>query len=61
MYRAINLGKFGSFPASELVGQPFGLTYEIVGKKLKVLPPRPMQEVGMNLVSAMHPPFDGCK
>ncbi|KAI0720061.1 Gcd10p-domain-containing protein [Cerioporus squamosus] len=41
----INLGKFGSFPSSELVGQPFGLTYEIVDKKLKVLPPRPMQEV----------------
>ncbi|KAI1793101.1 Gcd10p-domain-containing protein [Ganoderma leucocontextum] len=42
---SINLGKFGSFPTSELVGQPFGLTYEIVDKKLKVLPPRPMQEV----------------
>ncbi|EJF67268.1 Gcd10p-domain-containing protein [Dichomitus squalens LYAD-421 SS1] len=41
----IYLGKFGSFPTSELVGQPFGLTYEIVDKKLKVLPPRPMQEV----------------
>ncbi|RPD57093.1 Gcd10p-domain-containing protein [Lentinus tigrinus ALCF2SS1-6] len=41
----INLGKFGQFPSSELVGQPYGLTYEIVGKKLKVLPPRPMQDV----------------
>ncbi|KAI0778806.1 Gcd10p-domain-containing protein [Trametes elegans] len=41
----VNLGKFGSFYANELVGQPFGLTYEIVDKKLKVLPPRPMQEV----------------
>ncbi|KAH9897769.1 Gcd10p-domain-containing protein [Cubamyces lactineus] len=41
----VNLGKFGSFYANELVGQPFGLTYEIINKKLKVLPPRPMQEV----------------
>ncbi|KAI0714889.1 Gcd10p-domain-containing protein [Earliella scabrosa] len=41
----INLGKFGSFPTSELVGQAYGLTYEIVDKKLRVLPPRPMQEV----------------
>ncbi|KAI0756365.1 Gcd10p-domain-containing protein [Daedaleopsis nitida] len=41
----INLGKFGSFPTGELVGQPFGVAYEIVGKKLKVLPPKPMQEV----------------
>ncbi|KAL7285496.1 hypothetical protein ACG7TL_000593 [Trametes sanguinea] len=41
----VNLGKFGSFYGNELVGQPFGLTYEIIDKKLKVLPPRPMQEV----------------
>ncbi|KAI0368838.1 Gcd10p-domain-containing protein [Pilatotrama ljubarskyi] len=41
----VNLGKFGSFYANELVGQPFGLTYEIVDKRLKVLPPRPLQEV----------------
>ncbi|KAI8990630.1 Gcd10p-domain-containing protein [Trametes punicea] len=41
----VNLGKFGSFNSNELVGQPFGLAYEIVDKKLKVLPPRPMQEV----------------
>ncbi|KAI0652487.1 Gcd10p-domain-containing protein [Trametes meyenii] len=41
----VNLGKFGSFYANELIGRPFGLTYEIVNKKLKVLPPRPMQEV----------------
>ena len=46
----INLNRFGSFPSSELLGQPFGLSYEIVGKTLKVLPPRPMQEVGTNSV-----------
>ncbi|OCH89722.1 Gcd10p-domain-containing protein [Obba rivulosa] len=41
----INLGKFGAFYASELVGQPYGLTYEIVDKRLKVVPPRSIQEV----------------
>ena len=46
--RTINLGRFGSFSSSELLGKPFGLTYEIVEKKLKVSPPRPMQEVGTN-------------
>ncbi|EPS96685.1 hypothetical protein FOMPIDRAFT_1032304 [Fomitopsis schrenkii] len=40
-----NLGKFGSFYANELVGQPFGLTYEIADKKLKAVPPRTLQEV----------------
>jgi tRNA (adenine-N(1)-)-methyltransferase non-catalytic subunit len=28
------------------VGQPYGLTYEVVDKKLKVLPPHAVQEVG---------------
>ncbi|KAH9932031.1 Gcd10p-domain-containing protein [Epithele typhae] len=41
----VHLGRFGSFQAAELIGQPLGLSYEIVGKKLKVLPPRLMQEV----------------
>lgn len=45
--RTANLGKFGSFYANELVGQPFGLTYEIADKKLKAVPPRTLQEVGM--------------
>ncbi|PCH34318.1 Gcd10p-domain-containing protein [Wolfiporia cocos MD-104 SS10] len=40
-----SLGKFGSFHANELIGQPYGLTYEIVDKKLKVVPPRTLQEV----------------
>lgn len=47
LIRTANLGKFGSFHANELVGQPFGLTYEIADKKLKVVPPRTLQEVGM--------------
>ncbi|KAI0072222.1 Gcd10p-domain-containing protein [Panus rudis PR-1116 ss-1] len=41
----VNLGKFGSFYSNELVGQQFGLSYEIRDKKLKVLPPRTFQEV----------------
>ena len=56
VYRTINLGKYGSFPTSELVGQPYGLTYEIVDKKLKVLPPRPMQEVGTSIVTVVFLP-----
>ncbi|PFH52253.1 hypothetical protein AMATHDRAFT_46381 [Amanita thiersii Skay4041] len=41
----ISLGRFGSFYANELVGQPYGLTYEISGKKLNVLPPSTIREV----------------
>ncbi|KAF7792269.1 hypothetical protein EIP86_003305 [Pleurotus ostreatoroseus] len=41
----INLGKFGSFNSGELVGQPYGLNYDIVDKKLKLAPPRVIQEV----------------
>ncbi|KAF6766715.1 Gcd10p family-domain-containing protein [Ephemerocybe angulata] len=37
--------KFGSFLCNDLIGQPYGLTYEIVGKNLKLLPPRLLQEV----------------
>ncbi|KAH9947122.1 Gcd10p-domain-containing protein [Amylocystis lapponica] len=41
----VSLGKFGSFYANELIGQPYGLTYDITDKTLKVIPPRTMQEV----------------
>ena len=47
LYRNVVIGKFGSFLANELIGQPYGLTYEIVDKKLKYLPPRTLEEVGM--------------
>ncbi|KZT08696.1 Gcd10p-domain-containing protein [Laetiporus sulphureus 93-53] len=40
-----NLGKFGSFYANELIGQPFGLTYDIIDKRLKAVPPSTLQEV----------------
>lgn len=46
-FRNVSLGKFGSFRSDELVGQPYGLTYTIVEKSLEVVPPRPIQEVGM--------------
>lgn len=41
----VSLGRFGSFHGKELVGQPYGLTYEIVDKQLKVLPPHTVEEV----------------
>ncbi|KAF8921951.1 Gcd10p family-domain-containing protein [Mucidula mucida] len=41
----ITVGRLGSFYANELIGQPFGFTHEIVDKKLKVVPPRTLQEV----------------
>jgi len=46
--RTITIGKPGSFYANELIHQPYGLTYEIVDKKLVVVPPRTLQEVGRN-------------
>ncbi|CAK5264273.1 unnamed protein product [Mycena citricolor] len=41
----VSLGKVGAFPANELIGQPFGRTYDIIDKKLKVLPPRVMADI----------------
>lgn len=42
----ITLGRVGSFHANDLIDQPYGLAYEIVDKKLKILPPRSLDEVG---------------
>jgi hypothetical protein len=45
--RSVNLGKFGSFRVKELVGHPFGLTYEIQkDKSLVILPPQRLEELG---------------
>jgi hypothetical protein len=44
--RMVNLGKFGSFLADELVSQPYGLTYEVVNKTISVIPPPAVQELG---------------
>ncbi|KAL0581062.1 tRNA (adenine(58)-N(1))-methyltransferase non-catalytic subunit trm6 [Marasmius crinis-equi] len=41
----IQIGRVGSFYANELMGQQYGLTYDIVEKKLKVIPPRTLEEV----------------
>ncbi|EIW86980.1 Gcd10p-domain-containing protein [Coniophora puteana RWD-64-598 SS2] len=42
---AVSLGRLGSFPANALIGQRYGLTHEIQGKELNILPPRVLQEV----------------
>ncbi|KIM47530.1 hypothetical protein M413DRAFT_439198 [Hebeloma cylindrosporum] len=41
----VTIGKFGSFHANELIGQPYGLTYEIAEKKLKYLAPQTLEEI----------------
>ncbi|EPQ60453.1 Gcd10p-domain-containing protein [Gloeophyllum trabeum ATCC 11539] len=41
----VNLGRVGSFNASDLFNHTYGLTYDISGKKLEVIPPRSIQEV----------------
>ncbi|KAG1754945.1 Gcd10p-domain-containing protein [Suillus paluster] len=42
---SVSIGRVGSFRANELIGHPYGLTYEIHGKELTVQPPRTLQEV----------------
>ncbi|TFK56619.1 Gcd10p-domain-containing protein [Heliocybe sulcata] len=41
----VNLGRVGSFNSLKLINQPYGLTYDIVDKKLKAVPPHSIQEV----------------
>ncbi|GJJ13094.1 hypothetical protein Clacol_007344 [Clathrus columnatus] len=41
----LNFGKFGKFDTNSLIGQPFGLSYEIVDKELRVIPPKPLQDL----------------
>ncbi|KAG6907270.1 hypothetical protein DXG01_009644 [Tephrocybe rancida] len=41
----VTIGRLGSFFANELINQPYGLTFEMVDKKLKIVPPRTLQEV----------------
>ncbi|KAG6813226.1 hypothetical protein H0H92_013113 [Tricholoma furcatifolium] len=41
----VTIGRLGSFYANELINQPYGLTFEILNKKLKIVPPRTLQEV----------------
>jgi Gcd10p family len=45
--KSVNLGKFGSFKQKYLVGQPYGLSYELQSDKtLVTLPPRRLEELG---------------
>ena len=47
--RTVVIPKFGAFFANELVGQPYGLTYEIQDKKLTYVPPKTLEEIGAKL------------
>lgn len=52
-YRLLSLGRVGTFQANDLIDQPYGMGFEIVDKRLQVLPPRTLQEVGRrSLISA---------
>ena len=54
-FRTVSLGKAGSFHANELIGEPYGLAYEIVNQKLNKLPPRTIQELGAKRVRGFEP------
>ncbi|KAJ7193316.1 Gcd10p family-domain-containing protein, partial [Mycena pura] len=41
----VSLGRLGGFYANELINEPFGRTYDIVDKKLKLMPTRTLEEV----------------
>ena len=43
----LSMGRLGQFSVKNLIGQPYGLTHEIVGKELNVLPPRSIEDIGM--------------
>jgi tRNA (adenine-N(1)-)-methyltransferase non-catalytic subunit len=49
--RTVAVGRIGSFYANELIGQPYGFSYEMIDKKLKILPVRTLEEVGMDNIS----------
>ncbi|KAF5312145.1 hypothetical protein D9619_002600 [Psilocybe cf. subviscida] len=41
----VNIPKFASFFANEIIGQPYGLSYEIDNKKLSYMAPRTLDEL----------------
>ncbi|KZV70983.1 Gcd10p-domain-containing protein [Peniophora sp. CONT] len=41
----LSMGRLGQFSVNNLIGQPYGLTHEIVGKDLNVLPPRSIEDI----------------
>lgn len=54
--RTVVVGRMGSFHANELIGQPFGFSYEMVDKKLKILPVRTLEEIGMEFLQSTSVP-----
>lgn len=54
---SISLGRLGVFHGNELINEPFGRTYDIIDKKLKLVPPRTLAEVGASLVNLNQPRF----
>jgi hypothetical protein len=40
MFSKISLGKFGSFQTNALIGQPFGLTFQVVDNQGNIKPVR---------------------
>lgn len=55
--RIVSLGRVGAFHAEDLANEIYGITYEIVDKRLKVLPPRTLQEVGRSRASPVRRAF----
>lgn len=53
--RTVSLGRFGSFFANELIGEPYGLRYEIKDKQLICVPPLGMEDLGK-----LHPEPRSC-
>lgn len=45
-FRTVTVGRLGAFHANELIDEPYGFTYEMDDKKLKVVRPRSIQDVG---------------
>ncbi|KAJ3837341.1 Gcd10p family-domain-containing protein [Lentinula raphanica] len=41
----VAVGRLGSFYANDLIGQPYGFSYEMVNKHLNILPVRTLEEV----------------
>lgn len=51
IFRTISLGKFGSFHADELIGKPFGPSWEILpNKEIRLLEREEQDEEGTSLL-----------
>lgn len=47
--RNISLGKYGTFSSDSLLGHPYGLSYEIIGKALEVIAQKTLDDAGTNI------------